>query len=140
MKNKTAGKEIKNILSSVKQMVLCTCKQNKPWAATVIFAFDENFNLYFFSSAERRHSKEIVGNDAVAGAIASEHKKGLYEPVHLGLQFEGLCKLVSAEEAGVAYELYRKQHPRITEFHERKDARRELYKIRVRTFVVFDTS
>ena len=132
--------KLKEVLSSVKQMVICTCKENKPWAATVIFACDQELNLYFFSSKERRHSKEIKKNKYVAGAVASEHKQGLHEPVHLGVQFEGTCQLVNKKEAEASYELFRKCHPRIVEFHDKKDAIKELYKVKVKKFVLFDTS
>ena len=140
MKNKNqAINEIKEILSNVKQMVICTSLQNKPWAATVLFACDAQLHLYFFSVPTTRHSKEIKKNKFIAGAIASEHKKGLEEPFHLGIQFEGTCDLIKKSELKAAYESYRKRHPKIIKFHSRKDASKELYKIKINKFVLFDT-
>ena len=135
-----AIKGIKKILSSVHQMVLCTSNKNKPWTATVIFANDEDLNLYFFSSKERRHSQEIEKNKFVAGSIAAEHKKGLNERVHRGLQFEGVCKLVDESEAEKMYENFKKRHKNIVKFHDKKSATKELYKIKVKVFVLFDSS
>ena len=132
-------KHIEEILGGVKQMVLSTSKDNKPWSATVLFASDKNLNLYFFSTKNRRHSKEISENPCVSGAIAREHTKGLAEESHRGAQFEGSCKLVTQEEVKDAYELFKKRFPEIVEYHTLEDATKELYKIKVSNFVLFDT-
>ena len=119
-------------------MAICSSSNNKPWAATVFFAFGKDLNLYFFSTSKRRHSKEITANPNVAGVIAREHKETLGEPSR-GLQFEGECKLVTEDEAKAAYELYQKRLPKITKFHDLEDATEELYKVTVKNFVLFDT-
>ena len=133
-------KVIKDILSKVNKMVLCTVREGRPWAATVFFAYDNDLNLYFFSVKEARHSRDIARNKYVAGAISSEHKRGLAEPFHKGLQFEGMCELVGKKNAAKYYVLYERQHPRIRDFHDKKDAGEELYKVRVSKWVLFDTS
>ncbi|MBI4895349.1 MAG: pyridoxamine 5'-phosphate oxidase family protein [Candidatus Aenigmarchaeota archaeon] len=126
------------ILNDVKQMVLSTSNQNSPWCATVFFAFDSELNIYFFSTSSRRHSKEIAVNKRVSGAVAREHKLDLEEK-HRGVQFEGKCTLISNSEVNEAYDLLRKRFPSITKFHLLKDATKELYKIHVDKFVLFDT-
>lgn len=140
---KTENEKVKSlvqeILSTVKQMVISTCKDNKSWSATVLFAFDDNLNLYFFSAENRRHSREISENPSVSGAISREHTKGLKEPSHRGVQFQGECKLAKADEVKNAYNLFKKRFPEITEFHKIEDAPKELYKIEVSNFVLFDT-
>lgn len=138
MKNKVKI-NIEEILANVKQMVISTCKDNKPWSATVLFACDKNLNLYFFSTGDRKHSKEIAKNPNVSGAIAREHTKGLAEDSHRGIQFEGICKLVAPAEVKNAYELVKKRFPQIVEYHTLEDAPKELYKIKVNKFVLFDT-
>ena len=136
---KDVKKYIEEIMGNVKQMVLCTSKDNKPWSATVLFTADKNFNIYFFSTEERRHSKEIAENPHISGAIARDHTKGLAEESHIGLQFEGECKLVKANEVKKAYELFQKRFPQIVKYHTLEDAPKELYKIKVKAFVLFDT-
>lgn len=136
--NKNVKKFVVQILNNVKQMVVCASKDNRPWCATVFFAFDENLNLYFFSTEKRRHSKDISNNPNVSGAIAREHKLALGEP-SMGIQFEGVCKLVGSGEVKEAYGLYKKRFPEITKFHTLKDANKELYKIKVDKFVLFDS-
>ena len=130
---------VEEILGNVKQMVLSTSKNNKPWSATVLFASDKNLNLYFFSTPDRRHSKEIAENPNVSGAIAREHTKALKEQSHRGVQFEGECSLVKPAEVEEAYTLFKKRFPEIVEFHTLEDAPKELYKIKVKNFVLFDT-
>ncbi len=130
---------VQEILGNVKQMVLSTSHNSKPWSATLLFAFDKNLNLYFFSTEDRRHSKEIAQNPNVSGAIAREHTKGLSEDSHRGIQFEGLCKLVTQKEVKDAYELFTKRFPQIVEYHSLEDATKELYKIKISKFVLFDT-
>jgi len=136
---KDIKKYIEEILASVKQMVLCTCKNNKPWSATVLFVADKDLNLYFFSTSSRRHSKEISENVFVSGAIAKEHTKGLAEDSHRGIQFEGECRLVKPTEVNDAYGLFQDRFPEIGKFHELKDATNEMYKIKVQNLVLFDT-
>ena len=130
---------IEEILGSVKQMVLCTSKSNKPWSATVLFVADKDLNIYFFSTPNRRHSKEISENTFVSGAIYREHTKGLAEQSHRGIQFEGECRLVKTAEVRDAYELFQNRFPEIVKFHEMKNATKEMYKIKVKNFVLFDT-
>src|SRR3989338_5645636 len=136
---KDIKKYIEEILASVKQMVLCTCKNNKPWSATVLFVADKDLNLYFFSTPNRRHSKEISENPFVSGAIAREHTKGLAEQSHRGIQFEGECRLVKSGEVKEAYTLFKKIFPGIGKYHSIEDATKEMYKIKVKSFVLFDT-
>ena len=131
--------DIKKILKNVKQMTLSTSNQNKPWATTLIFAYDQELYLYFFSAQDTRHSQHIRNNKFIAGTIASEHTKGLAEPFHQGIQFEGTCLLVTPKEVTSAYKCYKQRHPLISEFHDKKDATKELYKIKVNKFVLFDT-
>jgi len=130
-------KHIVDILNTVKQMVLCTSKGDKPWAVTLFFAFDHN-SIYFFSREHRRHSQEIASNQHVAGAVASEHSEGLGSPVR-GVQFEGNCNLVKSGELKHAYDLFKKRFPNVAEIHSFDQASKELYKIEVKKFVLFDS-
>ncbi len=58
---------------------------------------------------------------------------------HRGIQFEGKCSLVDKSNSVEAYNLFRKRFPQITKFHSLKDASKELYKINIEKFVLFDT-
>lgn len=79
-------------LDEAKQMQLATCVGDQPWCSTVYFAHDDKHNLYWISTPERRHSKEIAVNPHVAAAIVLQHTPG--DKVR-GLQLQGLAREVS---------------------------------------------
>ena len=65
--------EVRPYLELAELMGISSTSSNKPYSATVFFCFDEELNIYFLSTSQRRHSKEIVENPNVALTIAS-HK------------------------------------------------------------------
>lgn len=67
-------------------MSLGTVDRNGPWVADVIYVFDDNFNLYWMSRPNFRHSLAIKDNPKVAGAVTISQKP---EEKDLGLQIEG---------------------------------------------------
>ncbi len=67
-------------------MQLATSVDNQPWVCSVWFATDAGLNIYFFSATARRHSKEVVKNNKVAGAIVLPQTPN--DPPR-GLQFQG---------------------------------------------------
>ncbi|GIK84140.1 MAG: hypothetical protein BroJett025_07620 [Patescibacteria group bacterium] len=74
---------IKKYLTDKYQMVLATSGAEYPWIATLYFSFDDELNLYFLSSPNTLHCKQIDENQKVAVAIAdspqnpTSNKKGL---------------------------------------------------------------
>ena len=81
-------KLVRDYLEDAKLMQVATVKNNKPWAASVWYVHDKDWNLYFISRHSRRHSLELKKNQNVAGTIVIPHTKGSGEKVR-GLQFEG---------------------------------------------------
>ncbi len=67
-------------------MSLATVDDAGVWVADVIFIFDENWNIYWLSAPDTRHSQAILKNNKVAGTITLSTKKN--EP-NFGIQFEG---------------------------------------------------
>ena len=55
-----------------KLMQLATVSDGSPWICSVWFGFDGDLSIYFFSSTERQHSKEIERDVRVARAMALE--------------------------------------------------------------------
>src|SRR4030042_5823524 len=107
-------KLIKEYLSEANLMQIATVKNNKPWIATVWFAPDGDFNLYFISRNTRRHSQEIAKNPFVAGAIAKPHKT-LGDKTR-GIQFEGKCYEVKGAELIKSFAIFAKRFPTVTKF------------------------
>ncbi|MFA4845466.1 MAG: hypothetical protein WC654_02825 [Patescibacteria group bacterium] len=66
--------------------------ENGPWVADVIYVHDDDFNLYWMSTSDRRHSRALDGGHRrVAGAIAIT--PGPDEPDE-GLQMSGLAQQI----------------------------------------------
>ena len=79
-------------------------------AATVFFAADKNFNLYFVSDHRTRHGREMAANSCVAATINPEVDN--WNEVR-GLQLEGQVEIVSGAGRVKALALYLKKFPQI---------------------------
>ncbi len=63
-----------------------------PWVADVIYIFDDDFNLYWMSTTDRRHSKAIDGeHNRVAVAISVTQGPEMPDE---GLQISGMAQRV----------------------------------------------
>ncbi|MEK7186412.1 MAG: pyridoxamine 5'-phosphate oxidase family protein [Patescibacteria group bacterium] len=85
-------KLIEDYLREAKLMQLSTAVNNQPWTCSVWLAADKDLNIYWFSSTTRRHSKEVMKNPKVGGAIVLPHTPK--DPPR-GLQFEGTAELLT---------------------------------------------
>lgn len=103
-------KLIADYLREAKLMQVATSKNNKPWVATVWYVHDEDWNLYFISRHNRRHSFDLKENPNVAGTIVKSHKT-LGVKVR-GIQFEGKALKVSITELPDAFNLFVKRYPK----------------------------
>jgi len=79
-------------------MSLATHDNTGPWIADVIFICDENFNIYWMSDPNTRHSRAVLKNNKAAGSITYSTKSK--EP-NLGIQFEGETEQLQ----GIQFEL-----------------------------------
>ncbi|MBI2012566.1 pyridoxamine 5'-phosphate oxidase family protein [Candidatus Curtissbacteria bacterium] len=97
---------IEEILRDSREMILATSNGSNPWATTLVFGHDEDFNLYWMSPDDTRHSRELAKNPQVAAAI---NKQPTGENAK-GLQIEGNgYKLEKEEEIGAAREFFVKR-------------------------------
>lgn len=103
-------------------MTLATSEDNVPWAATVMFSYDSDFNIYFISVPNSRKTKNIKTNPRVSVAVNEYvHKAGFT----LGLQIEGKAIMLNKEKDKKELELFRKRFDWADDFlHDH-----ELYKI-----------
>lgn len=135
--------DLKNLIldymEQQKLMQLASAADGSPWVCSVWFGFDENLNIYFFSSVTRRHSQEIEKDSRVAGAIAMPHEPS--DPPR-GLQFEGVAeKLDRADDIAQARETYQGRIfdvETIDGFMSHKERPHAFYRIRPSQFVLFD--
>ncbi|MDO8618471.1 MAG: pyridoxamine 5'-phosphate oxidase family protein [Candidatus Daviesbacteria bacterium] len=132
---------IEDYLKEGKLMQIATSKENTPWVASVWFVHDDKLNLFFISTKDRRHSKEIKENPKVAGTIVIPHLKGSGEKVR-GLQFEGIARETNAYEMDLANQLYKGKYELAEEIalEELMDPKVTFgyYIIEPKTFVLFD--
>lgn len=132
-------KVIREYLPGVIHMSLATSRDNKPWVCEVHYVFDDDLNLYFRSTVERRHSKEIADNPYVAGNIVEQHS---VDQKPRGVYFEGKAELLAdVDENHVAYKLYCERFDTDEEILEdaKSDGGHKFYKISVDKFYLFDS-
>ena len=84
---------IKDNLKTTRTMSLSTSVNNKPWTCTIHYYSDDDFNFYWISTPQRRHSQEIAQNPNVAVAIKI-HEDTPDEKYVIGISAEGTAKLI----------------------------------------------
>ena len=99
MSSEELEKIIREYIDESIHMSFATCADNHPWVSEVHFVYDNNFNLYFRSKANRRHSEELAKNPNVAGNIVCQHAPEDYPHA---VYFEGTAAMVTdeAQKAG----------------------------------------
>ena len=136
-------KLIKDYLKEAKLMQVATSVGNHPWVCSVWYVHDENFNLYFISRKDRRHSKEIKNNSDVAGTIVIPHEEGIGQKVR-GIQFEGKAEMIGIGGLYKAYQLLKEKYPNAVKHIPTLDLIKKgsilvrLYKIIPKSIVLFD--
>jgi uncharacterized protein YhbP (UPF0306 family) len=94
----------------------------KPWAATVFFAADKDFNLYFVSDHRTRHGRDIETNAQVAVTINPEVDN--WHDVR-GLQLEGQVEIVAGAGRVKALALYLAKFPQIDALYAKPQGEHE---------------
>lgn len=134
--------EIKKLIHKYLQegrvISVATFSGDQPWSFNAYFAADENFNLYWISNPDTRHSKEIQNNSKVAATIPIRFA----DLNVVGLQVEGNAEIVKNEdEINQAVRLYTDKFQRGEDWYKDFIAGKnehKLYRIKPRLFVLFD--
>ncbi len=100
----------RRFVNEISTLTLATAGDNLPWVATVFFAADKNFDLYFVSDYRTRHGREMAANNRVAATINPEVDN--WNDVR-GLQLEGRVEVVKGAGRAKALALYLKKFPQI---------------------------
>ena len=102
--------KLKNyILDYLKQnrvMTLATCKDDVPWAASVMFAYDDDLNLYFISKPETRKTQNILANPEISATINQFQKT---PGKVLGVQLEGAAQKLDKKKSTEELEIFKKR-------------------------------
>jgi uncharacterized protein YhbP (UPF0306 family) len=80
----------KYLESDAPTLQLATVHGGKPWIATVYFVVDDELRVYWLSTPERRHSRELMDDSRVAAAVVIKPT----QPV-IGVQLEGSAAVVT---------------------------------------------
>ena len=92
-------------LDQVNLMQFATSLNNQPWVVTLHFYSDAEFNFYWISTVDRKHSQHIEQNPLVSATILV-HENTLEEPYVLGITLSGKAELIGSdvsEEISAAY-------------------------------------
>ncbi len=132
-------KEILEFLKKHKLMSLGT--YNKlPWAASVFYLFDDNFNFYFLGSPDTIHCKNIEVNPKVSITVADSHQKASDKKI--GFQARGIAKKISSlKEVKEVLIAWNKRHldvPELTFKVFSKVWKSKLHKIKLTDIKLFD--
>ena len=107
---KAARDRARQFCAAVSTLTLATCSDESPWAATVFFAADSKFNLYFVSDHRTQHGRDMATNSKVAATINPDCDN--WNDV-AGLQIRGEVSIVDGVERAKALALYFKKFPQI---------------------------
>ncbi len=98
-------------LKEISTLTLATAsEQGEPWAATVFFAADKHFNLYFVSDHRTQHGRDMAARSRVAVTVNPDCDN--WHAVR-GLQISGTVDVVEGAERARALLLYFKKFPQI---------------------------
>ncbi len=81
---------IKDWIKTHKYCVIATCKDEKPWAATVNYTSDDEMNIYISTHPMSLKYKNVLKNSIVCLVIDSQTKEGT-------LQIQGKVKTISGK-------------------------------------------
>lgn len=97
-------------LNEVSTLTLATCNDNQPWAATVFFAADDQFRLFFVSDHRTRHGRDTAANTQVAATVNPDCDN--WHDVR-GLQLCGTVAVLTGLARAKALALYLCKFPQI---------------------------
>jgi len=100
-------KKVQEYLEENRLMTLGVCWRNKPWGATVFYAYDEKLNLLFYSRPDTKHCQYIHKNPNVSVVI--NHNWRYPDGKIRGLQILGKAKKVSKKDYPILFEIFRKR-------------------------------
>lgn len=139
---KTVEELVREYLPASNVIQLATSVNNQPWACNVHFYSDEDLNIYWISTPERRHSEEIAQNPKVA-AVIKVHENTPKEGYVIGLTIEGTAELLAETVDPAIVDAYAAKHakdPKMMADIKAGTNPNKFYKLTSRSFVLFSTS
>ncbi|MDE1850821.1 MAG: pyridoxamine 5'-phosphate oxidase family protein [Candidatus Micrarchaeota archaeon] len=85
---------VRSILGKGYLMSLATSDGDGPWISEIVYVSDSDLNIYWISNTESRHSKALLGNPMVAGAITISDRP--QQPTE-AVQISGIAQMIEGE-------------------------------------------
>ena len=117
-----ARSRAREFLDSIGTLTLATSDGDAPWAATVFFAADKHFNLYFVSDHRTQHGRDMTANSRVAATVNPDVDN--WNDV-AGLQIRGTVSIVEGVERAKALAVYFKKFPQIDALFQKPQGEHE---------------
>ncbi|MBI4032203.1 pyridoxamine 5'-phosphate oxidase family protein [Candidatus Berkelbacteria bacterium] len=95
-------------------MHLATADDGGPWAAGVIYVHDDQYNLYWISDVNTRHSKAVAASGQAAAAITVSTKPG----TEFGLQIVGNAERIDGPHLELAVKHWTKRGKKLPKLGE----------------------
>ena len=122
-------------MAEITTLTLATTHDDIPWAATVFFAADAKFNLFFVSDHRTRHGRDVEINTNVAATINPDCRD--WNEIK-GLQVRGTISIVKGVERAKAMALYLKKFPQVDQlFRNPQDAQEETIAQRLKSANIY---
>jgi uncharacterized protein YhbP (UPF0306 family) len=116
---------------------VATSQNDNPWSCSLLYCYDDDFNIYWLTRETTRHSQDIAVNPRVAANIIAVQENGLARQ----LQIEGESRICSDTEWAMKVEA--KYHERHLQFKhlepaelQEEVARFALYKLTPKVILV----
>ena len=135
--------QIEEYLADGRILHLATVSNGLPWLSHLWYAMGPaNLSVVFTSHRARRHSKEIIAHQAVAGGVVAIPLDGLGQKVR-GLSFEGNAQEATGTLLAAAYESYANRWPKVRDMFTVRDieagaTQMRMYLITLSRVVLFD--
>jgi hypothetical protein len=101
------SEQVRSYLGEHNVMTLASHGDEGVWAAAVFYAND-GFAIYFLSSPDSRHGRNLSSNARASAAVHADYSD--WKEIK-GVQMEGLVSVLSGEEAEIARRVYGAKFP-----------------------------
>ena len=105
-----------SILKENKLLNLATIdkKSKQPYSCCVYYIFDNDLNIYFWTTTDSDHAKNIKKNKKVSVSIANSNQE--FGSMLRGVQIHGTARTLSTKELSRPARMYMKRFPKVFKF------------------------
>lgn len=131
---------IQKHLSGINILQLATSHNDEPWICTVHFCMDKNFNIYWVSRTDRKHSQQIASNPK-ASVTAVVHQNSPDEDYVIAVSATGTAEITKDASGDIrnAYQTKLNKPPNMLPDPNEESNLQEFYCLKPEKFILFDT-